>query len=322
MFPGIRARTLSLALRLFPDLQIMSTSESNRAHRGSSEQNRLWWQIGLTLVVFGIIAWQAWEKRQAALDKQAKADAKAAEKQKSAAEKVSNTRSSRKAASDTTAAPKTAEGEESVARTTNGSRSKRSSDSMNPKSAETAPVNKPASSKSKPTPPDVAEKPSVSVSEETQSGRAPPVKEATSAASANRPTESARAPPPATSPQPKPPAGKLPASKPVEKQPGRVVVTGVTLRDLDGNVVYKGDVDLTDSLRRIDSEERIERFRNDGIVFQNREGKLPKRAAGYYHEWVHPTPKLNGPGPQRIVTGEGGEAWYTADHYKSFKKIR
>ncbi len=99
-------------------------------------------------------------------------------------------------------------------------------------------------------------------------------------------------------------------------------MTGVTLRDLDGNVVYKGDVDLTDSLRRIDAGDQIERFRNDGVVFQNREGRLPKRPGGYYHEWVHPTPKLNGPGPQRIVTGEGGEAWYTADHYKSFKKIR
>lgn len=39
---------------------------------------------------------------------------------------------------------------------------------------------------------------------------------------------------------------------------------------------------------------------------------------GYYTEYVHPTPGILGPGPQRIVVGQGGEMYYTADHYKTF----
>jgi RHS repeat-associated protein len=58
--------------------------------------------------------------------------------------------------------------------------------------------------------------------------------------------------------------------------------------------------------------------RNDGTVFQNREGLLPPKADGYYREWVHPTPGVQGPGLQRVVTGQGGEAYYTPDHYRTF----
>jgi filamentous hemagglutinin len=31
---------------------------------------------------------------------------------------------------------------------------------------------------------------------------------------------------------------------------------------------------------------------------------------------------VGGPGPQRIVTGKSGEAYYTHDHYDTFRKIR
>jgi len=58
--------------------------------------------------------------------------------------------------------------------------------------------------------------------------------------------------------------------------------------------------------------------RNDGTVFQNREGVLPAKPIGYYREWVHPTPGVAGPGSQRVVTGQGGEAYYTPDHYRTF----
>ncbi|WP_407082811.1 ribonuclease domain-containing protein [Pseudomonas germanica] len=42
----------------------------------------------------------------------------------------------------------------------------------------------------------------------------------------------------------------------------------------------------------------------------------------YYTEYVHPTPGIAGPGPQRIVVGKGGEMYYTADHYKTFIPIK
>jgi filamentous hemagglutinin len=42
---------------------------------------------------------------------------------------------------------------------------------------------------------------------------------------------------------------------------------------------------------------------------------------GYYREFVHPTPGVNGAGLQRIVTGSGGEIWYSPNHYKTFIPI-
>lgn len=64
-------------------------------------------------------------------------------------------------------------------------------------------------------------------------------------------------------------------------------------------------------------------YARDGIVFGNREGLLPAQSRGYYHEYTVPTPGLNHRGPRRIVSGgRSGEYWYTADHYRSFKRIR
>ncbi|WP_167659693.1 MULTISPECIES: ribonuclease domain-containing protein [unclassified Pseudomonas] len=62
--------------------------------------------------------------------------------------------------------------------------------------------------------------------------------------------------------------------------------------------------------------------RNDGSIFQNRASDLPQKPAGYYTEYVHPTPGIAGSGPQRIVVGKGGEMYYTADHYKTFIPIK
>ena len=42
---------------------------------------------------------------------------------------------------------------------------------------------------------------------------------------------------------------------------------------------------------------------------------LPSRPEGYYREFVHPTPGVRGPGPQRVVQGQGGELFYSPDHY-------
>ena len=62
-------------------------------------------------------------------------------------------------------------------------------------------------------------------------------------------------------------------------------------------------------------------YAKDGVVFQNREGILPNRPRGYYHEYTVITPGENDRGARRIVTGEGGELYYTDDHYDSFKRI-
>ncbi len=99
------------------------------------------------------------------------------------------------------------------------------------------------------------------------------------------------------------------------------IVPNVVIRDLAGKVVYRGEIDLRDTLKRIDAGTKLG-FPNDGSVFQNREQLLPKKAAGYYREWVHRTPGLAGPGPQRVVTGTNREAYYTPDHYNTFRRVR
>lgn len=105
------------------------------------------------------------------------------------------------------------------------------------------------------------------------------------------------------------------------KGDGRIVVKNIKVRDLDGDVVLEGEVDLTETVARIRAGEKLSRFRHDGITFENREKKLPAKPKGYYHEYVHPTPGVSGPGPQRVVAGEAGDMWYTHDHYRTFKKI-
>ena len=62
-------------------------------------------------------------------------------------------------------------------------------------------------------------------------------------------------------------------------------------------------------------------YSKDGTVFQNREGILPGRPRGYYHEYTVITPGENDRGARRIVTGERGELYYTDDHYDSFSRI-
>lgn len=61
--------------------------------------------------------------------------------------------------------------------------------------------------------------------------------------------------------------------------------------------------------------------RQDGVVFQNREGRLPSEAIGYYHEYTVPTPGAHNRGARRIIRGAHGETYYTRDHYGTFVRI-
>lgn len=63
-------------------------------------------------------------------------------------------------------------------------------------------------------------------------------------------------------------------------------------------------------------------FDQDGATFENREGLLPGEPTGYYREFTVPTPGEGDRGPRRLVTGQGGEVYYTADHYDSFVQVR
>jgi ribonuclease T1 len=63
-------------------------------------------------------------------------------------------------------------------------------------------------------------------------------------------------------------------------------------------------------------------YKQDGRTFHNREGRLPKRGRGYYREYTVRTPGARDRGARRIVAGNGGEFYYTEDHYRSFRRIR
>lgn len=62
-------------------------------------------------------------------------------------------------------------------------------------------------------------------------------------------------------------------------------------------------------------------YRKDGSTFQNREGLLPDQPRGYYREYTVDTPGSPDRGARRIVAGDRGEFYYTADHYASFAVI-
>ncbi|WP_055697331.1 ribonuclease domain-containing protein [Streptomyces silaceus] len=74
------------------------------------------------------------------------------------------------------------------------------------------------------------------------------------------------------------------------------------------------------TLRRIDDGGPFP-YGKDGSVFSNFERELPQRKRGYYHEYTVRTPGERDRGARRIVTGNGGEFYYTDDHYASFKAV-
>lgn len=82
-------------------------------------------------------------------------------------------------------------------------------------------------------------------------------------------------------------------------------------------------------------------YERDGITFNNYEKRLPLKPRGHYREYTVVTPGLKHRGARRIVVGcerarpqprpervlwlahcsDGGEFYYTADHYRSFRRI-
>lgn len=65
-------------------------------------------------------------------------------------------------------------------------------------------------------------------------------------------------------------------------------------------------------------------YRQDGTRFGNRERLLPQQPRDYYREYTVRTPGSRDRGARRIVSGGSppAEFFYTADHYRSFKRIK
>jgi len=98
----------------------------------------------------------------------------------------------------------------------------------------------------------------------------------------------------------------------------------------DINAVRNGacsvDPKLEEAIRVNDALNRIKSggpfpYKQDGTVFQNREGKLPSQPDGYYREFTISPDSGSNRGSMRIVVGAGGEMYQTNDHYNTFVKI-
>ncbi len=107
------------------------------------------------------------------------------------------------------------------------------------------------------------------------------------------------------------------------------VLLGVALlgsgeaRESSGVPVGQLPPEARETLRQIDAGGPFP-FRRDGIVFENRERRLPEQPRGYYREYTVPTLGSKDRGARRIVTGDKPPLvfYYTADHYKSFHRIQ
>ena len=66
-------------------------------------------------------------------------------------------------------------------------------------------------------------------------------------------------------------------------------------------------------------------YDKDGIVFGNRERRLPAHPRGYYREYTVKTPGVKSRGARRIACGGAPRTpevcYYSDDHYASFRRI-
>jgi ribonuclease T1 len=62
-------------------------------------------------------------------------------------------------------------------------------------------------------------------------------------------------------------------------------------------------------------------YDKDGSTFGNFEGLLPDHPRGYYAEYTVITPGSRDRGARRIIAGDGGDFYWTEDHYDSFERI-
>src|SRR5439155_21489548 len=86
-----------------------------------------------------------------------------------------------------------------------------------------------------------------------------------------------------------------------------------------GVTVGKGNVYVRPTLDAIKSGTGVSRG-----TFRDINGDLsnPRQPYGYWEEFNGPeTPGIAGAGPQRVIVGNGGEIWYSPDHYDSFIRL-
>ncbi len=101
---------------------------------------------------------------------------------------------------------------------------------------------------------------------------------------------------------------------------GPTTTSVVRYSDLPAVLLTELPLEARDTLTLIDAGGPYP-YRQDDGVFQNREGILPDQDRSHYREYTVDTPGSSDRGARRIVTGSGGERFYTDDHYDSFREI-
>lgn len=81
-------------------------------------------------------------------------------------------------------------------------------------------------------------------------------------------------------------------------------------------------VEAQETLSLIDAGDPYPYPDHDDGTFGNFEGLLPDHQRGYYREYTVETPGSSDRGARRIIAGDGGEFYWTSDHYRSFERIR
>ena len=111
--------------------------------------------------------------------------------------------------------------------------------------------------------------------------------------------------------------------------PGRAEARSHHRKTATAATAEDGGAKITDPVERSEIRKMLDRIaangpfkhRQDGVVFGNREGRLPAQARGYYHEYTVETPGASDRGARRIIRGQGGETYYTHDHYRTFLSL-
>ncbi len=109
-----------------------------------------------------------------------------------------------------------------------------------------------------------------------------------------------------------------------EEVPGEYTSVQELPRDPDSGLRLVSVNDLppqaSETLSLIKSDGPYPYPADDG-VFGNFEGFLPEHERGYYREYTVVTPGSDDRGARRIVVGQGGEYYWTNDHYRTFQRI-
>lgn len=135
-----------------------------------------------------------------------------------------------------------------------------------------------------------------------------------SATASTQKNEVSPTPEPLKSPEPpknvsKPPVPQIVLPPPIHLK----VEKAVTLKELPD--------EARTVLERIRTGGPFPHPKKDGKEFKNHSRRLPEKGPGYYKEYVVPSADAHLQNDRRIITGVGGELYYTENRYKTFRPI-